>query len=338
MSADTQHTPSPELFFDTAFALQRPAALRAAVDLDVFTAIGDGAGTVAAIAARCAASERGIRILCDFLTTMGFLTKSGGAYALTPDSAFFLTKRSPAYLGGTLRFLHTPDLVKNFDRLAETIRRGTVAPDGNTVSEQNPVWVEFARAMVPMMMPAAQAIAELVGAATAGPMRVLDIAAGHGIFGITIAQRNPAATVTAVDWAPVLAVATENARAMGVGDRHTTHPGDAFKTDFGTGYDVALMTNFLHHFDAPTNVTLLRKTAAALKPGGRIAILEMMPNEDRVSPPFAAGFAVTMLAGTPAGDAFTLRELRAMLTDAGFGDVTAHQLPGPESVVLATRS
>ena len=187
--------------------------------------------------------------------------------------------------------------------------------------------------MVPMMMPAAQVIADLVQSAR--PQRVLDIAAGHGIFGITIAQRNPEAEIAAVDWAPVLTVATENAKAMGVADRHRTIPGDAFKVDYGTGYDVALLTNFLHHFDRDTNVALLRKTAAALKKGGRVVVLEMVPNEDRVSPPFPAGFAFTMLAGTPAGDAYTLDELQEMLTAAGFGRASAHPLPTPETVVTA---
>ena len=329
--------PSPELFFETAFVHQRTAALKAAVDLDVFTAIQDGARTAKSIAGARGASERGIRILCDYLTTIGFLEKTADAYQLTADSAAFLSKHSPAYLGGTLQFLCTPDLLKNFSVLSDTIRRGAVAADGNTVSEENPIWVQFARAMVPMMMPAAQAIADLVAGQPAGRLRVLDIAAGHGIFGITIAQRNRQAEVAAVDWAPVLAVATENAKAMGVADRHRTIPGDAFKVDFGSGYDVALLTNFLHHFDRDTNVSLLRKTAAALNKGGRVVVLEMVPNEDRVSPPFTAGFALTMLAGTHAGEAFTLSQLQEMLTAAGFGHASAHSLPTPETVVIATK-
>jgi 2-polyprenyl-3-methyl-5-hydroxy-6-metoxy-1,4-benzoquinol methylase len=327
--------PSPELFFDVAFAHQRTAALKAAVELDVFTAIGDGAHTAREIAKSIAASERGVRILCDYLTISGLLVKKGDRYELTPDSATFLTKRSPAYLGGTLQFLSTPDLLRNFDNLAETIRRGRVAAEGNTVSDSNPIWVQFARAMVAMMMPAAQAIADVLDVSSLGPIRVLDIAAGHGVFGITIAQRNPKAEIVAVDWAPVLAVATENAKAMGVGDRHRTLPGDAFKVDYGTGYDVALVTNFVHHFDPETNITLLRKIAGSMKKGGRVVILEMVPNDDRVSPPFAAGFALTMLAGTPAGDAFTLRELQEMLTAAGFGRASAHPVPGPNTIVVA---
>ena len=329
-------TPSPDLFFATAFAHQQTAALKAAVDLDVFTAIHEGASTARQIAGRRNASERGMRILCDYLTMLGFLTKTGDIYQLTPDSAVFLSKSSPAYLGGTLNFLCTPEILSNFSVLADTIRRGAVSAEGNTVAEANPIWVEFARAMAPMMIPAAQAIAEVIDVASAGPIRVLDIAAGHGMFGITLAQRNPAAEIVAVDWAPVLAVATENAVATGVAARHRTIPGDAFKVDYGSGYDVALLTNFLHHFDRDTNVSLLRKTAAALKKGARVAVLEFVPNDDRISPPMAAGFAVTMLAGTPAGDAFTFRELREMLEAAGFSGVAAHPLPGPQTVVVAT--
>jgi len=328
--------PSPDLFFETAFAHQRTAALKAAVDLDVFSVIHNGSHTARDVAARIGAPERGVRILCDYLTLIGFLTKSGDTYALTEDSALFLTKASPAYLGGTLQFLATPDLLRNFGVLAETIRRGSVSAEGNTVAEANPIWVQFARAMVPMMMPAAQGIADVLGVASAGPLRVLDIAAGHGIFGITIAQRNPAAEIVAVDWPSVLTVATENAVSMGVAGRHRTIPGDAFKVDYGSGYDVALLTNFLHHFDVDTNVVLLEKAAAALKKGGRVVILEMVPNDDRISPPFAAGFAMTMLAGTPSGDAFTLRDLQGMLTRAGFGAASAHTLPGPQTIVVAT--
>lgn len=333
-----QPPPSPDLFFETISAYQRTAALVTAIELDLFTAIGDGARTVQAIADRCGASVRGIRILADTLTIIGFLTKAGDAYTLTPDSAVFLTKHSPAYLGGTLAFLRSPALLGTYDDLTDTVRRGTVAPSANTVADENPIWVEFARAMMPMMAPAATAIADILDVGSMGPVRALDIAAGHGLFGIALAQRNRAAEVVAVDWAPVLGVATANADAMGVGDRHRTLAGDAFNVDYGTGYDLALLTNFLHHFDRATNVTLLRKVAAALNTGGRIAILEFVPNDDRVSPAIAAGFALGMLAGTPAGDAYTRGEFEGMLTESGFGDVTVHPLPGPQTVIVASRS
>jgi 2-polyprenyl-3-methyl-5-hydroxy-6-metoxy-1,4-benzoquinol methylase len=337
MSTDT-HSPSPDLFFDTVQAYQRTAALRAGIELGLFTAIADGAHTVPALAANCQASERGTRILCDFLTIVGFLIKSGGSYQLTPDSAVFLNTHSPAYMGGTMAFLGSTDVVRHFDDLANTVRRGSIPKDDSTVSDENPVWEKFARAMVPMMMPSAQAIAEILGVAAAGPIKVLDIAAGHGIFGIALAQRNPQAEVVATDWAGVLTVATEHATKMGVGARHSVVPGDAFTVDWGAGYDIALMTNFLHHFDTATCVTLLKKVAASLNPGGRVAVLEFVPNDDRVSPPGTAMFAMQMLGGTPSGDAYTLAEHTAMLKAAGFGTVTSHPLQGPQTVVVGTKT
>ena len=182
-----------------------------------------------------------------------------------------------------------------------------------------------------------QAIADILNVAAAGPIKVLDIAAGHGIFGIAIAQRNAQAEIVASDWAGVLQVATENAAAMGVAARHTALPGDAFTVNWGTGYDVALMTNFLHHFDVATCTTLLKKVAASLTPGGRVAVLEFVPNDDRVSPPAAASFAMQMLGGTPFGDAYTFKELSAMLTAAGFATATRHPLQGPETLVVGTK-
>jgi 2-polyprenyl-3-methyl-5-hydroxy-6-metoxy-1,4-benzoquinol methylase len=337
MSIDMR-PPSPDLFFDTVQAYQRTAALRAAIDLNLFTAIADGAHTVPALAARCHASERGTRILCDFLTIVGFLIKTGGSYQLTQDSAAFLNAHSPAYMGGTMEFLGSTDVVRHFDDLANTVRRGSIPKDDSTVANENPVWEKFARAMVPMMMPSAQAIADILAIAAAGPIQVLDIAAGHGIFGIALAQRNPQAEVVAVDWAGVLKVATGHAAKMGVGTRHRVVAGDAFTVDWGAGYDIALMTNFLHHFDAATCVALLKKVAASLNPGGRVAVLEFVPNEDRISPPGTAMFAMQMLGGTPSGDAYTLAELTAMLNAAGYNTVSNHPLQGPQTLVVGTKA
>jgi ubiquinone/menaquinone biosynthesis C-methylase UbiE len=328
--------PSADVVFDTLFAYQRSAALKAAIDLDLFTAIDDGEKTTPAMATRCGASERGMRILCDYLSTIELLTKSDGYYQLTPESAAFLSQRSPAYLGTTARFLLRPELKQNFEVLTEAVRRGGVAPSGdNTVADENPIWVEFARSMGPMMVPAAHAIADLV-AGTSG-LKVLDIAAGHGLFGITIAQRNPLAQIVAADWPTVLEVATEHARSVQVQDRYRTLPGDAFKTTFPDGFDVALVTNFLHHFDPSTCTTFLKKVHAALVPGGRVAVLEFVPNPDRVSPPVPARFSLSMLAGTPSGDAYTFAELRDQLEEAGFRNVSAHALPTPQTVLLAEK-
>ena len=332
----TQTMPSAEIVFDTLFAYQRSAALNSAIDLDVFTVVDGGARTSREIADQCGVPERAVRILCDYLSTIGLLTKTDRRYELVPESAAFLSKQSPAYLGTTARFLLRPELKQNFDRLTDAIRQDGVPPDAHdTVSEENPIWVEFARSMMPMMIPAAHGIADLVAGTSS--LRVLDIAASHGAFGITIAQRNPRAEIVAVDWAPVLQVARENARAARVEDRYRTVAGDAFTVDFGSGYDLALVTNFLHHFDPPTCTEFLRRMHRALKAGGRVVLLEFVPNPDRISPPVPARFPLTMLAGTRGGDAYTLDELRRQLEDAGFTDVSSHALPTPQTIVIAQK-
>jgi len=339
MSSPAAQQPSPQLFFQTVNSYQRTEALKAAIELEVFTAISEGNSQVAAIARRCATSERGMRILCDYLCIMGFLTKDEQQYSLTPDAAAFLDKRSPAYMGGTIEFLLSPILTAGFKDLAAAVRKGgTVISDEGTIAPEHPVWVDFARAMAAMMGLPAQLIAPLIDEKAEQPLKILDIAAGHGLFGIAFAKRNPQARVVALDWPNVLTVARENAAAAGVSDRYSTIEGSAFDMDFGTGYDLVLLTNFLHHFDPPTCERLLRRVHAALGEGGSAVTLEFVPNEDRISPPEAAGFSLMMLGGTPAGDAYTFAELEQMCRNAGFARSELQPLPPTiQQVIISYR-
>jgi len=322
---------------DALCAFQLTQALKGAIELDVFTHIAAGAVTAAGIAERAGASERGIRILCDYLTVRGFLGKEDGRYSCSPTAAVFLDTRSPAYIGSIANFLANERIVKSYRNLAGAARKGgTVA--ASTVTPNDPVWVEFARSMAPFLGMVAAQLAPML--ATPGrPQKVLDVAAGHGLFGLRVAQANPAATVYGTDWADVLTVAIENAAALGVSDRYHTIPGSAFDVDLGGGYDLVLVPNFLHHFDPPTNIALLSKLRQAMTPGGTIAIVEFVPNEDRVSPPIAASFSLQMLGATEGGEAYTFGDLDGMLAAAGFADRRAQPLdPTPQTLVLATVS
>jgi 2-polyprenyl-3-methyl-5-hydroxy-6-metoxy-1,4-benzoquinol methylase len=188
-----------------------------------------------------------------------------------------------------------------------------------------------------MKMPA-EMIAKLLKADEGKKWKVLGLAVGHGLFEITLARHNPNAEVWGVDWPNVLGVASENAAASGVSGRYHTIPGSAFDVEYGTDYDLVMITNFLHHFDVSTCEKLLAKVRAALKPGGRAVILEFVPNEDRVSPPIPAQFSLIMLAETPAGDAYTFSELQRMLRNAGYSSVENHPLPPTFfNVVIGTK-
>ncbi len=334
---ENNEAPSPVLFFQTLTAYQRSSALKGAIELDLFTAIGDGPATAAELAERCQAAERGVRILCDYLTVLGFLRKDGDRYSLTKDSATFLHRNSPAYAGGAAEFLMSENLMSHFAQVAGAVRKGgTMEAGGGTMAPEHPVWLSFARGMGWMMMPSAHALAELLPLEPSRDVSVLDISASHGIWGLAVAQRYPRARIVALDWAPVLQVARENAGRMGVADRFRTVEGSAFDVDLGRDHEVVLLPNFLHHFDPPTCVQLLQKVRAALRDSGRVAIVEFVPNADRISPPEAATFSLVMLVSTERGDAYTFAEFAQMLGDAGFAPPEQHPLPpGVSTAIIA---
>jgi len=329
--------PSPVLFFDTINAYQKGAALKAAIELDLFSAIGQEPATATELAARMGHPHRGVRMLADYLTILGFLIKEEGRYGLTSDSAAFLDRKSPAFLGESIEFFHAPDLMEGFNQLADTVRRGRKA-DAGTTKHDHSVWVRFARVMAPLMFLPARGAAELVPLDPTHDTRILDISASHGTYGIAFAEKSPRAHLVALDWEAVLVVATENARRAGLGDRFSTIAGNAFTVDLGRDYDVILVPNFLHHFSRTECVAFLRRAHEALRPGGRVVIVEFIPNEDRVTPPPAAGFSLVMLGSTPEGDAYTFNEYHSMLVEAGFASAEFHPLPPTaQSAVVARK-
>ena len=337
-STSSSRRPSPEHIFQTLNAHQQTAALKTAIELDLFTAIDEGNHKTKELAKRVQASERGVRILSDYLTILGFLKKEERRYTLSEDGALFLSRRSPHYMGTIAEFLVSDHHYQNVARLAEAVKRGGTANQGGNNREPNDaLWVSFARSMAPLTVPAAMFIAQLVGSQEGWPLQVLDIAAGHGMYGITIAKQNAKAQITAVDWPAVLEVAKENAAKAGVAARYTAKPGSAFEADLGSGYDLVLLTNIFHHFDKDTCVQLMRRAFDALKPDGRAITLEFVPNEDRVSPPTEAAFSLQMLLGTDAGDAYTFSEYEEMFRKAGFRGTTLQPIPAMPQEVLISR-
>jgi ubiquinone/menaquinone biosynthesis C-methylase UbiE len=331
--------PTPEHIVSTMNAYQQTLALRTAVELDLFTIIADGATDVAAIAKKTNASQKGIRTLCNYLVVLGFLTKQSEKYGLSQESAIFLNRHSPACMAAMTGFLTTDLIIKKFSSLTEAVKKGgSAAEHGDNLEPNDEMWVAFARSMGPLTTPSANFIAQLTGMPQGKACKILDIAAGHGMYGITMAKHNANADVTALDWPNVLEVAREHAQKAGVHERFKTTPGSAFEAEFGEGYDYVLLTNIFHHFDQPTCEKLMKRVYATLKPGGQAITLEFVPNEDRVSPPMPAMFSLVMLATTDTGDAYTFLEYEKMFRNAGFSKTTLHQIPEmPQQVLVSEK-
>ena len=321
--------------FEIAMAYQKTAALTAAVKLDVFSKIATGSTSIDALASATNAAPRGLRILCDYLTVMGLLEKQDTSYSLTPEARRFLDRSSPLAMGDCVDFLAAPEMLTMvLDDPVSYVRRG--GADGvSVIAPDHPVWVRFARAMAPFATLTAKRVAAHVASSPQPPRTVLDVATGHGLYGIEVARAVPGASVTAVDWAGVLAIARENAKAAGVDDRYRTIVGSAFDVDWGNGFDLVLLANILHYFDRDTCVALLRRVRSSLSPTGRILGVEFVPNADRVSPPVQAAFAFFMLATCPNGDAYTLGDLDEIARAAGFRGATGRPL-APTTQMLVT--
>lgn len=330
--------PTPERIFGTLTAYQASAALAAALQLELFTHVAAGNETLGALARETKASERGLRALCNHLVAHEFLEKHGERYRCTSESATYLDRRSPAYMGSIAGFLNSPGLVHCFDDALGAVKRGgTVDPEGGTTAAENPVWVDFALAMQPMARAFAPGLADVVCRGGV-PERVLDVAAGHGLYGIEVARRSPTSEVVFQDWPNVLAIARRNAECAGLGARAHYLGGSAFEVDLaqlpGKGFDAVLVTNFLHHFERERCVELLARCRAGLAGGGRVAVLEFALEDDRVTPPQSAAFDFVMLATTPRGEAYTVSEYGRMFVAAGLARPERHDMPLSGHTVL----
>lgn len=331
--------PTPDRYLDALNGFQRTEAVVSALELNLFGAIASGATGPEALARACGASARGIRILADYLVTLGLLEKRGADYALSPESALYLDPGQKAYLGEARRFLTAPMMREGFARLTQAVRSGgTALPQEGSMEPDHPVWVDYARGMAPMVRRAAERIADRLLEPGFRPREILDVAAGHGLFGIAFGSRVSEARVTALDWPGVLGAAAENAARAGLGARYRTVAGDAFTAAIAPAPDLVIVANFLHHFSPSTVAGLLARLRAALAPDGRVAIVEFVPNPDRVSPPAVAQFAVSLLATTREGDLYTEEEYARFLAGAGFSPAERFDVPrSPLTALFARR-
>jgi hypothetical protein len=339
MADKSKPAATPERIMKAAWGYAAPLILETGVRIGVFDALAGGPKTVAEVQTATGASERGLRIKLNALVGLGLLTKSDPTrYALTPDADAFLVSSKPAYLGGFLR--HTSShLIPKWLQLAEVVKSGRPAEAVNQEGTGAEFFEKFVEDLFPMNYAAADALADALAIESAtGPVAVLDLAAGSGVWSIALAKRSPHVRVTAVDWPGVLPATRRTAERHGVADRFRFVAGDLLSADFGIGYQVATLGHILHSEGEARSRALLAKTAAAMAPGGTIAIAEWLVDADRTGPPMGLVFAVNMLVNTDQGDTFSFDEIAGWLKAVGFVNARTLDVPGPAPLVLATKA
>jgi SAM-dependent methyltransferase len=311
--------------------------LEAAIRHHVFDVLDTGPKTLKETAAATGASERGLRAVMNVLVGLNFLSKDGQKYALTPESETFLVSTKPGFSGGILK--HTSEqLIPKWLNLNEVVATGKPAAAVNQEGPGSDFFQQFVVDIFPMSYPAASALAKHLAFDNSGtPTRVLDLAAGSGVWGIAQAQSSNKVTVTAVDWIDVLPATKKTVGRFGLSDRFKFVSGDLLTADFGSGHTVATLGHILHSEGEQRSKKLLRKTFEALAPGGTIAIAEFLVNADRTGPMVSLFFAANMLVNTDDGDTYSFEEISGWLTEAGFVNLRLLEAPGPSPLILATK-
>ncbi len=333
----TSTTVTPERIMQFTWGYVPTLLLETAIHHRIFDVLDAGPKTVKETAAATGASERGLRTVMNALVGLNFLAKDGERYALTPESDAFLVSTKPSFQGGILKHA-SAQLIPKWLRLNEVVQTGKPTAAVNQEGAGSDFFQQFVVDIFPTSYPSAQVLAKnLALNNSATPVRVLDLAAGSGVWGIALAQSSDKVTVTAVDWIDVLPATKKTVARFGLSDRFTYIAGDLDSADFGKGHTVATLGHILHSEGEARSRNLLRKVFDALAPGGTIAIAEFLVNEDRTGPVGSLFFAANMLVNTDEGDTFSFEEIREWLKDAGFTNARLLEAPGPSPLVLATK-
>jgi ubiquinone/menaquinone biosynthesis C-methylase UbiE len=333
MSAPTNGAVTPERIMQMAWGYATPLILQAAINNKVFDSLDSGAKTLEEVHAATGASTRGLSAIMDVLCGFGFLDKDQqGRYSLTPESSAFLVSTKPSFMGGLIA--HTSEIIPKWLQLDEVVRTGKAAVAINA-EESGP---EFFEKLVPKIFNMSYAPAQVLARhLKLGKANVLDLAAGSGVWGIALAQSSPEVKVSAVDWPNILNITKQTAKKFGVEERFSYIPGDLLSVNFGNGYNVATLGHILHSEGTERGRELLKRTFAALSPGGQIAIAEFLVNPDRKGPLNGLIFNVNMLVNTENGATYSFEEISEWLKEAGFTNPRQLEGPGPSPLVLATK-
>lgn len=317
---------------ELASAYYGSAVLFAAIDNGVFAAVAEGA-SLADVVAKTGGNERGMRLLLDACVAEGLLTKQGETYVNTPASKMALIPGGPADLTKAIRY--NRDVYPAWGRLADFAKTGApVEKPEIHLGEDAARTKAFAASMFGRAMGIGRGIVPMLGKLEG---KVLDLAGGPGAYAILMAQANPGTSYVTVDLKAISAEASGYVAQFGLSDRITCRPGDYHTDEYeAEAYDVVTIFGALHQESPAQIVDILQRANRALKPGGRIIVLDMMTDETHTAPKFSALFAVNMALTTQNGWVFSDAELKGWMAEAGFVPEATLTVPPPMPHWLVT--
>jgi len=298
-----------------------------ALELDIFTAIGEGANAEQ-IGARIHANARAAEMLLNALVALGLVTKSAGIYSNTPESArFFVQESKDNHRNG---LLHTANIWHRWSTLTDAVRHGTCIPIDR---DSTPEWMaNFIAGMDRNAKARASRLVQALG--TAGVRRILDLGGGSGAYSIAFAKASSDVRCEILDVPEVVPLTTEYVNKAGVSAQINLRSGDMLTDDLGSGYDIIMLNAICHMFSEEQNQQLLHRARQALAPNGRLVLQDFILNRDKTGPLHAALFSLNMLVATDHGASYSETEYSGWMKNAGFADISGVKLPGPSGVIV----
>ncbi|MEU8959944.1 class I SAM-dependent methyltransferase [Streptomyces sp. NPDC048518] len=329
----SEHQPTPDTVLRLINGYWSTGIIGAAAGHRLFTHLDDGAHSAQGLAERAGISPRGAQSLLDGLVSIGLVHLEEGTYRNSPEADAYLVEGRPADLSAMARLKLTH--MGSLTGLADVVAAGGPVSDPAVEVADNPHWGQVVPAIAAQSVPAAAVAADVLGLDDAGPLSILDIGGGSGIYSATWLKRNPAARATQLDWEPINAIARRLLAERGLSDRFTCIDGDFHHTDFGQhAYDVAVYSHIAHQEGPEDNIAVFTRLKDALKPGGALIVCDYVVDDDRSGPAFPLLFACEMLLKSKQGGTWRRTDYHAWLSKAGFSDITFHAAP-PATLVIA---
>jgi predicted O-methyltransferase YrrM len=313
-------------------AFQESRALLTAVELDLFSAVGQGA-TAAEAASRLQTDERATEMLMNALTALGMLQKKDGIFRNTPLAAQYFTEGSPDNV--RLAMMHSAYLWDRWSTLTECVRTGTSQQPASP-GERDQHWTEaFIAAMDRNVVERAPLVIKAVD--TNGVRRMLDVGGGSGGYSIAFAKASPELHAEVLDLPAVLPLTGQYIKKSGLSERVKARAGDLRRDEFGRDYDLVFVSAICHMLGPAENQDLFKRCFAALALGGRIVVQDFILKSDKTAPRHAALFALNWLVVTRDGNNYSEDEYSIWLGNAGFRSVRHVLLPGSTGLMVGVK-
>jgi hypothetical protein len=332
---------TPEKILQVGLGFWASRTLLSAVELGLFTELARQPGTADDLQARLGLHPRSARDFFDTLVALGFLTRTGGEYHNTPETAFFLDKAKPSYVGGILE-MASARLYRFWNGLTEGLRTGTPQNEAKSgeagmfeVLYADPARLkEFLKAMSAISHGANMTIAQKFP--WSRYRTFVDAGTAQGDLAVQVARANQQLTGVGFDLPPARPIFEEYAKAQGVSDRLTFKGGDFFADPLPNA-DVVMMGHVLHDWDLAQKKQLVRKAYDALPKGGAFIVYEAIIDDDRSRNAFGLMMSLNMLIETVGGFDYTGADCIGWMKEAGFTDAYVEHLVGPDSMVVGIK-